>query len=423
MVPLEFLYRRWHRLFHCRLPHVPPLRPISFSETDDLVADVLQTRPALVRLLTENIIPFWYPQCLDQEAGGYRLNHDAAGRWKGPADKYLIPHARTCWFFSRLAKTGWLPEALPAARQGFEFLRDRLWAGEQEGFSWSSSDDRKLLIGQAFALYGISEYAAASGDPSAASLARQVFATIEARYRDDVEGGYCSGEPGAAGASALKSLNDHLHILEAYTVYASIADDATVRSRLLELIVILTSTVLRTSAASSTDQHRSDWTPLLDQDNARTSYGHDLEATWLVQDACRAADIPATLVLDWCRTLFGSALKWGWHQKRGGVYFAGPLNGPADCREMVWWVQAESLVAGLTLFQMTGDPRYARFYLRVLEWVETRQADWHGGDWHAIIWPSGAITGDKADRWKTPYHNGRAMLRCLELLEPGRGPA
>ena len=419
MEPLEFLRRRWHRLRHHPLPQVPPLSPVSFSESDPLIARVRETRPQLVRLLTENIIPFWYPECID-EAGGYRLNHDSAGRWKGPAEKYLIPHARTCWFFSRLARTGRLPEALSAARQGFEFLRARLWAGEQSGFSWSTRDDRKLLIGQTFALYGISEFAVASGDPGAAALARQCFATIEARYRDHQAGGYRSGDP-AAEAPALKCLNDHLHLLEALTVFGSIADDPLVGTRLSELILILTCTVLRTSAGATTERHRSDWTPLLDPENARASYGHDLEATWLVLDACRTAGIPATLVLDWCRELFTTAYRWGWHRKDGGMYFAGPLNGPADCREKVWWVQAESLVAGLTLFQLTGDPRYAHFYLGLLEWIETRQADWKSGDWHAFIWPSGAITGDKADRWKTPYHNGRAMLRCIELLEPAGG--
>jgi mannobiose 2-epimerase len=72
---------------------------------------------------------------------------------------------------------------------------------------------------------------------------------------------------------------------------------------------------------------------------------------------------------------------------------------------------------------MTGDPRCGRFYLDLLEWIKTRQVDWRNGDWHALIWPSGAITGDKADRWKTPYHNGRAMLRCIDLLEPAGGTA
>jgi len=416
MEPLEFLRRRWYRFRHQPLPQILPLRPISFTEPDEIVARIRNTRPLLVRVLTENIIPFWYPECLD-ESGGYRLNRDPAGRWKGPAEKYLIPQARTCWFFSRLSKTGRLPEALSAARQGYEFLRDRLWAGEQAGFSWSTQDGRKLLIGQTFALYGLSEYAAASGDPGAAALARQCFDMIETRYRDETQGGYRSGDP-AAAAPVLKCLNDHLHLLEALTVFASIADDPVVRTRLTELILILTCTVLRASAGATTERHRSDWTPLLDRENARASYGHDLEATWLVLDACRVAGVPAALVLDWCRTLFATAHKWGWHRKTGGMYFAGPLNGPADCREKVWWVQAESLVAGLTLFQATGDPRYARFYLGLLEWIETRQVDWQGGDWHAIIWPSGAITGDKADKWKTPYHNGRAMLRCIDLLEP-----
>lgn len=422
MDPLEFLHRRWHRLLHRPLAEVPPLAPVSV-EGGGVAASLRDTRPRLERLLTENIIPFWYPGSIDREAGGYLLNHDPAGRYKGPGPKFLMPHAHTCWFFARLARAGRLPDALPAARHGFEFLRDRLWDKEYGGFLWAETDDRKLLLAQVTALFAIAEYAAVSEDPGAAAMAGEVFTLIEARCRDRVQGGYWSrfgrswnGGPAAGGVAALKALGDHLHLLEAYTAYAALADGPEVRSRLLELIVIMTNTVLRKAAGASTNMHRLDWTPLLDRDNARASYGYDLEAAWLVLDACKAVDLPETLVLDWCRSLAGSAMQWGWDRKRGGVYFAGPLNGPAHSREKVWWVQAEALVAALTLFQKTGDERYAELYLSVLEWVETRQADWKGGDWHGTIRPSGEVTGDKADRWTDPYHQGRAMLTCLELL-------
>lgn len=423
MEPLEFLRRRWHRLLYRPLAEVPPLNPVSFSEGGGLVVRVRDTKPRLERLLTESILPFWYPGCIDREAGGYLLNHDPAGRYKGPGPRFLMPHAHTCWFFARLARAGALADALPAARHGFEFMRDRLWDQEHGGFVWGEADDRKLLLAQVTALYALAEYAAVSRDPGAAAMAGEVFALIEARCRDRVQGGYWSRfdkswkiGPAAGGIAAIKAVNDHLHVLEAYTAYAAIADGPEARNRLPELIVIMTNTVLRKSAGASTNVHRLDWTPLLDGDNARVSYGHDLETGWLVLDACRAAGLPETLLLDWYRSLAEHSLKWGWDRKRGGMYFTGPLNGPAHSREKVWWVQAEALVGALTLFQRTGDERLAELYLSVLDWVESRQQDREGGDWHAIIHPSGKVTGDKADIWKDPYHHGRAMLQCLEIL-------
>ena len=419
MDPFQSLRRRWHRLLHRPLPEVPSLRPGSLDRLRD-------TAPRLTRLLTENIIPFWYPASLDREKGGYLLNHDPAGRYKGPADKYLVAHARTCWFFARLARGDWLPESLSAARVGFEFLRDRLWDQEYGGFVWGERDDRKLLIGQVFALYAVAEYAAVSRDPGALAQAREIYDTIERHFRDRAQGGYWSrfgrrwdGGPAEGGVAAEKTLGEHVHVLEAYTAYATIADGPEVRSRLLELIVINTGTVLRKGSGAPTDAHRADWTPLLDREHARTSYGHNLETVWLVLEACRAVELPETLVLDWGRTLTESAMKWGWDRKRGGMYFAGPLNGPAHNLEKVWWVQAETLVAALMLYQRTGDERFAELYLSVLDWVEQRQVDRQGGDWHRRIRPTGEVTGDKADRWTDPYHQGRAMMVCLDILGAG----
>jgi cellobiose epimerase len=420
---LHLIRRRWHRLLRPPPAEVPPLDPASFTGGAGLAARVRETRPRLERLLTEGIIPFWYPGCVDREAGGYRLNHDPSGRHKGPAPKMLMAQSHTCWFFARLAKSARLSEALPAARHGFEFLRDRLWDREHGGFLWGEEDDRKLLLGQVTALYAIAEYAVVSGDPGAVTLADEVFSTIESRCRDREQGGYWSrfgkrwdGGPEAGGIASLKAGYDHLHVLEAYTAYAAMADRPDVRARLHELIVIITGTVLRKTAGASSNLHRLDWTPLLDRENSRASYGHDLEAAWLVLDACRAVELPQPLVLDWCRSLVEHTLRWGWDRKEGGVYFAGPLVGPAHRREKVWWVQAETLLAALTLYQRMGDPRCAELYLSVLEWVENRQEDREGGDWHAIIHPSGKVTGDKADQWKDPYHHGRAMVRCLEIL-------
>jgi mannobiose 2-epimerase len=43
--------------------------------------------------------------------------------------------------------------------------------------------------------------------------------------------------------------------------------------------------------------------------------------------------------------------------------------------------------------------------------------DWENGEWHANITPDGQPQGDKANPWKAGYHNGRAMIECLEILK------
>ncbi len=152
----------------------------------------------LRKILYENMLPFWYPQSIERQHGGYRLNHDIQGVYQGDAPKYLVTQARMLWFFSRLYRSG-LGDTrhLEAARHGYEFMRDALWDGEYGGFHWAVDAKGKQatmadrhLYGQAFGLYALSEYALASADPEAKQLAETHFALLEERAHDKQHGGY-----------------------------------------------------------------------------------------------------------------------------------------------------------------------------------------------------------------------------------------
>ena len=392
----------------------------------------MATRSRLERILFDNVIPFWL-RCIDQKAGGYLLNHDERGVWKGPAEKHVIPQARTCWFFSRLATSpGAPPAALPAARHGYEFLRDHLWDREYGGFFWTLDphgrqpvNDEKRLIAQVFGLYAVSEFAAASHDESALALAGEVFSVLEERLYDRRYGGY---RPHATRTWQVptdkpeswvhKTVNDHLHVLEALSCFARVMPDPRVLSRLAECILIMTSSVVRKASGAITDRHRPDWTPLLDRANVLVSYGHDLEAVWLVLEACAVAGIPQALVIDWARAIADYTCRWGIDRRAGGIYLAGPLGGPAHSRDKIWWVQAEVLIGSLALYRLTGESRYAGLYLRTLDWIERCYIDWEHGDWYVAVPRSRQFGSDKAGVWKSPYHNGRAMMKSIELLTP-----
>lgn len=238
-------------------------------------------RNTLERVLTENIIPFWYPGVIDHNDGGYRLNHDLEGRWRGPANKCLVTQARTLWFFSRLLNSKYTSrEFLAAASHGYEFLRDRMWDKEFGGFYWevdssghSAASLEKQIYGQAFALYALTEYASASGDSSAKVVAKEVFSLMETKAHDKRYGGYRdilqrdwtplspSGMAHAHDRVPIKRMNTHLHLVEAMTTFVTLTDEPLVRERLIELILVNSNSVVRKDIGACSDKYLENWQP------------------------------------------------------------------------------------------------------------------------------------------------------------------
>jgi mannobiose 2-epimerase len=281
------------------------------------------------------------------------------------------------------------------------------------------------LYGQAFALYALAEYAGVSGDSSAKAIAKELFELMEIKAHDERHGGYrdmlqrdWSPSPAtvACGMHPVKRMNTHLHLLEAMTTFFSLTGEPAARERLLELIFVDSNSVVRKDIGACTDGYLENWQPLQGPSYDRVSYGHDVENIWLLVEACKAAGVSGSLLSDLYRTLFRFALRYGFDRRDGGFYDSGPFGAPADRRAKIWWVQAEGLVAALQMYRLTGEQVYWDCFSRTLGWVVKRQVDWRHGDWHDTIEESGRVSGLKAGPWKCPYHNGRAMLHCLDLL-------
>ena len=98
-------------------------------------------------------------------------------------------------------------------------------------------------------------------------------------------------------------------------------------------------------------------------------------------------------------------------------YDSGAFNKPADQRSKTWWVEAEAIVSALYMYRLTGDAKYLAVFEKTYDFIDKYQTDWENGEWHATITPEGKALGDKAQIWKAGYHNGRAMIECLEILK------
>ncbi len=400
------------------------------------VVDGAEYVPRLEKNLRENIMPFWLKKSIDRENGGYTINHDQQGRLKGPGVKMIVTQARTVWLFARLARAGYCRrECLEAADHGYRFLRRWMWDERNGGFYWEvdATGRQKLkpnkhLYGQSFALYALAEFAMASGRRDVRDFAIDYFRLLDARAHDAEYGGYREyflpdWTPGDRESSSYMSgevsgklMNTHLHLLESLTTFYRATKLPLARERLIELINIQSNTVVRKSLGACTDKYARDWTPRIDGDNARVSYGHDLENIWLLVDACEAAGISSRPFMDLFRALFSYSLKYGYDRKEGGFYDSGRFNQPADRLTKVWWTEAEAIVSALYMYRLTGEKDYFEVFARTYDLIEKHFVDWENGEWHATILPDGTVSGDKAQPWKAGYHNGRAMIECLRLL-------
>ncbi len=409
-----------------------------FCVADDNIELAEMYVPKLEKMLNDNIVSFWLSKSLDHKNGGYIINFGPKGEKKPGGTKMIVTQARTLWFFSSLARAGYGgPEHLKAAEVGYKFMTEKMWDKDNGGFYWEvdMTGEKKLqphkhLYGQAFALYGISEYYLASKNQQVLDFATQLFDLIETKAHDDIYGGYLESfdtdwSPLQANVSSSmgsrgdeKLMNTHLHLLEAFTTYYRASKSPLAYKRLMELILIQSNTVVRKPLGACTDRYERNWTPKLGAGYSIISYGHDIENVWLLMDACNGVGLSNRPLLDLYKTLYDYSLKYGYDETNGGFFDSGPFNQPASRRTKTWWVQAEGLVSSLYMYRITDDPKYLSVFEKTYNFVDKYMADWEYGEWHSGTTAEGvAQAGDKAQPWKCGYHNGRAMIECIEVLK------
>jgi mannobiose 2-epimerase len=384
------------------------------------------------RILKTSIIDFYLPGCLDQVNGGY-LEWLSEGKFVPTGEKFLTMQSRQLWFFSVLARHGIEERAArSAAGIGFDFLESKMRDREHGGYfskvsdAGHPTDRRKHVYLSSFALYALTAYHCAVGDAGALAGAKDLFRTLEDRAHDRQNGGYVEFfeqnwspivDPrlkSYIGAGTLKTYNTHLHALEALTDLYAVWPDHLVRERLMELLLITTSTVRHPRFACNVDEWHPDWRT---SGQARASYGHDVQCVWLALHAARILALSPRLLASWAEALCGHCLRFGYDRKYGGFFYAGRPGRPADDTRKEWWVQAEALVTMLEMYRLTGSAIYYAAFSRTLDFIEAHQVAPEGG-WWATRAPNGAPKGtQRSSMWQGAYHSGRTMIRCAEILD------
>lgn len=389
-------------------------------------------------LLHSSVIDFYYPGSMDTRYGGYLQDADANGSFS-TKDKFLTFQARQLWFFSHMAHHGIKKEdMLKAATVGYKFLMDHFLDTQYGGFYSRVSrdgfplDPTKHAYLNAFTIFSLVEYFRASGDQSALDEALKLFWVLECRSRDMENGGYHEfftsswvriTDPGFhsyVGPVNTKTYNTHLHLLEAFTELYKVSQDVTVGNRLAELIFINTRTVKHPEFAANIDGWNNDWSVIDNPKNFRASYGHDVECVWLVLEAARALDWPTHTLLSWAKETCQYSMRYGYDPVHGGFYNGGAFGEMSDDTRKVWWIQAEGLVAMLTLWNLTGEEKYLNSFLQTFSFVEKHQLN-EAGIWLASVQANGQpADSSTSNMWQAAYHSGRALWRIHQLIKSPR---
>ena len=377
--------------------------------------------------LTENILPYWIKNMCRPDEGFFgRIdgmeNHDLSA----PVGNIMT--ARMLWTFASAYRLFKDQAYLDMAMKAKNFIISRFYDAENGGTYWSLNPDgtpldtKKQIYAIAFTIYGLAELNRATGDGQALEYAIKLFNSIEDHSFDKEKDGYfeaftCTWEPiedmrlSDKDANESKTMNTHLHVLEAYTCLYRVWKNSLLEERLRNLINIFENRIL------GQDGHLKlffddDWNCGYDI----VSYGHDIEASWLIHEAALVlGDAEVISRIEALVPHIAAAAGEGFSPEGGIIYERNGADGHVDA-DRHWWVQAETVVGYFNLWDHFGSQEGLENTLACWDFIKTSLIDRENGEWHWSLRADGTVNreDDKAGFWKCPYHNGRM---CMEIIE------
>jgi mannobiose 2-epimerase len=392
---------------------------------------------AMERDLLGNVLPFWMREAVDEERGGFVGLVSDEGVRDATAPRGGVLCARILWAFSAAYRRTGDPAHRRLAERALAELVSRFWDERHGGTYWMLDAagkplaDRKQTYALAFSVYALAEHHLATGSGEAQERAIALHRAIEAHAAEPTGGGYWEARArdwsplddvrlSEKDRNAPKSMNTHLHVMEAYATLLRAWPDPALRERLRECVRLHLDRILDAATSHLVLFFDERWTPL----DRTVSYGHDVEASWLLVEAAEAAADPALLARARAAALrlARATLEEGFDGVHGGVFAERRADGGLD-DDKHWWMQAEAIVGFLEAFQASGDEAYLRAAERTWAFVDRFLVDRERGEWRWRVRRDGTpIPGlPKVEPWKCPYHNSRAALEALARARGDRG--
>ena len=377
--------------------------------------------------LTDNILPYWLS--LKDPRGGFYGEAGADGAIHYDAPRGVILNARIIWAFAAAYRQLNTQRYLIAAIHCSDWFLQHFCDHRFGGVYWSVTpegnrlDAKKQLYAQGFAIYGLSELYKVAKDDSLLRNAINLYRVVETFFADKENGGYTEAlardftplddmSLSEHDINAPKTMNSHLHLLEAYANLYEVWPDEGLKAAIERLLDIIGTRVMAQDGHLQLYFGR-DWTPL----PGGISYGHDIETSWLALECAFALNEIETVnrVRPWALKM-GRAGNEGL-MPDGSMRYERLADGRFDDSRQ-WWVQAEAVVGNLWLWKYHSDADGARRAAACWKYIRERLVDADGKEWWWAILPDGTpdLEHPKAGFWKCPYHNTRMCLQVLSLF-------
>jgi cellobiose epimerase len=392
-----------------------------------------QALPGEIEKEFSQILHYWAKYSTDEIFGGFagRINQDNAIVPGAPKGSVL--NSRILWTFSAAYRHTGNPLHLKLAARAYQYIVDFFNDPVYGGLYWSVDhrgkmlDGRKQIYAIAFGIYGMSEYYRASKDERALELALEWWQLIEKFSLDQNQGGYIDAfarnwaflkdkRLSEKDENAPKTMNTHLHVVEAYANLFTVSPSEKLKGDILQLLNVFDEKIINKKNHHLGLFFSDDW----EMDSTIISYGHDIEAGWLLQSCAESTgDIDAIRTAKKNALLITRAAMEGLDAD-GGLWYEYHNGRQELIREKHWWPQAEALVGFCNAWQLTGDSEFRIALLKNWEFIKNEILDHAHGEWFwGVDSYSGKITDqDKIGFWKCPYHNTRACLELIKRLTP-----
>jgi mannobiose 2-epimerase len=383
--------------------------------------------------LKENILPFWIENDIDIENGGFYgyISNDL--NINKESDKGAVLYSRILWTYSKAYGFYKEEKYLTMAARAYYYILEHFWDNEYSGVYWMLDargevvDPKKKIYAIAFTLYGLSEFYRVTGNKESLDRAIELFEVIE-RYACDKENkGYIDAfsrdwsllddmRLGEKDMNAIKSMNTHLHVLEAYTNLLREWDSAELKNKLRELLVVIMDYVIDPKNYSFKLFFDEFWDPKSDI----VSFGHDIEGSWLLYEAAEILgdkdimDRVGPTILKMAEHVYDKGIDI----ENGGLYNEARGEQVKDT-DKHWWPQAEALIGFFNAYRLSNKELFLDACFNVWNFINRYIIDKVNGEWFWRVSRSGEVykEDEKVGPWKCPYHNSRACFEVMSRID------